>query len=83
MTRVTDVKSVSASGACSDAVVANDDGTWSARINDKGECHIVVSFNSGGQFTDDVALACAPGACCASCGPSPDREVRVPELDGG
>jgi hypothetical protein len=79
--RVSKVASVEGSGtACSGKVIDDDGGAFQIPVVAEGVCHVVVTFQSGPPYTDDVNLRppCHGAACCA-CGPYPDHAVVVPE----
>jgi len=84
--RVNDVKSVAATGACSNA--SFDSGRISISEDSVGTCHIVVVFKSGApEFDADVPLTRGTFECEASCAPTPSSPVVIPEVvddgDGG
>ena len=84
--RVDDVKSVAATGACSNASFDSD--RISISEDSVGTCHVVVVFKSGApEFDADVPLARGTFECEASCAPTPSSPVVIPEVaevgDGG
>ena len=80
--RTSDVESVTATGACSNASPSGKGG-YSVSEDSVGTCHIAVTFQSGApEFDTDVPLARGTFECEASCAPTTSSPVVVPELDG-
>ena len=77
--RVDDVKSVAATGACSNA--SFDSGRIFISEDGVGTCHIVVVFKSGApEFDADVPLMRGAFACETVCSPTPSSPVVIPEV---
>lgn len=74
--RASNVKSVTATGACEKA------SALSVGPNGTGTCHIAVTFKSGAsEYDTDVAIVPGPSPC--ECPQVSTSSVAVPELDGG
>ena len=70
------VKSIEGNGACSGEAIPDGDGQYQLFPQTSGVCHVVVSFQSGTSYTDDVAVSgCTSGCCCQR---SYDHDVTVP-----
>ncbi|HEX4338068.1 MAG TPA: hypothetical protein VH062_19295 [Polyangiaceae bacterium] len=81
--RASDVKSVRSTGAFDGAGKSTGDGQWQILTDAAGKDHIVVTFNDGTEYTDDVTLShCAIEPCCSVCSPLADHVVKVPASGG-
>jgi hypothetical protein len=81
--RIGDVRSVTATGACSNVSPAMGDQYY-VKEDSVGTCHIVVTFQSGApEFETDVSLTLTTPDC--DCAFAPTSPVVVPEVeeDGG